>query len=57
MKGISLPKFGSPEDLFDLYYIVKQHAEQDMAWTTEIENVARMAPGQVQQFMEHLIKA
>jgi hypothetical protein len=57
MKGINLPEFGSPEEFVDLHDIVKQHAEQDSTWTTEIEKVASMAPGQVQKFMEHLIKA
>jgi hypothetical protein len=57
MKDIGLPEFGSPEDFVDLHDIVKQHAEQDSTWTTEIEKVASMVPGQVQQFMEHLIKA
>jgi hypothetical protein len=40
-----------------LHDIVKQHAEQDSSWTAEIEKVANMVPGQVQQFMEHPIKA
>jgi hypothetical protein len=57
MKDIGLPEFGSPEDFVDLHDIVKQHAEQDSTWTAEIEKVASMAPGQVQQFMEHPIKA
>jgi hypothetical protein len=48
MKGIDLPEFGSLEDFVDLHDIVKQHAEQDSAWTTDIEKVASMAPGQVQ---------
>jgi hypothetical protein len=57
MKGIDLPEFGSPEDFVDLHDIVKRHAEQDSTWTTEITKVASMVPGQVQQFMEHPIKA
>jgi hypothetical protein len=57
MKDIDLPEFDSPKDFFHLHDIVKQHAEQDSAWTTNIEKVANMEPGQVQQFMEHLIKA
>jgi hypothetical protein len=40
-----------------LHDIVKLHVEQDSSWTAEIEKVANMVPGQVQQFMEHLIKA
>ena len=57
MKGIGLPESGSPKDFIDLHNIVKQHEEQDSAWTTGIAKVASMAPGQVQQFMEHPIKA
>jgi hypothetical protein len=57
MKGIELPEFGSPEDFVNLHDIVKRHAKQDSAWTADISQVARMAPGQIQQFMEHLIKA
>ena len=57
MKDISLPKFDSPEDFVDLHDIVKLHVEQDLSWAAKIEKVANMAPGQVQQFMEHLIKA
>jgi hypothetical protein len=57
MKGIGLPEFSSPEDFVDLHDIVKRHAEQDSAWAVEIAQVESMAPGQIQQFMEHLIKA
>jgi hypothetical protein len=57
MKDIGLPEFNSPEDFVNLHDIVKQHAEQDSVWTTEIEKVASMVASQVQQFMEHLIKA
>jgi hypothetical protein len=57
MRDIGLPKFNSPEDFVDLHDIVKQHAEQDSLWTVEIEKVENMASGQVQHFMEHLIKA
>jgi hypothetical protein len=57
MKAIDLPEFDSPKDFVDLHNIVKQHTKQDLAWTIEIEKVAIMAPSQVQQFMEHSIKA
>jgi hypothetical protein len=57
MKDIALPEFGSPEDFLDLHDIVKQHAEQDLAWTAEIEKVVNMVPRQVEKFMEHPIKA
>jgi hypothetical protein len=57
MKDIGLPEFGSPEDVFYLHDIVKQHEKKDLTWTKEIEKVASMEPGQVEQFMERLIKA
>jgi hypothetical protein len=57
MRDIGLPEFGTPEDFVDLHDIVKLHAEQDSSWNAEIEKVMNMVPGQVQQFMEHPIKA
>jgi hypothetical protein len=57
MRDIDLPEFGTPDDFVDLRDIVKLHAEQDSSWVAEIARVANMAPGQVQQFMEHPIKA
>jgi hypothetical protein len=57
MRDIDLPKFDTPEDFVDLHDIVKLHAEKDSLWAVEIEKVANMASDQVQQFMEHLIKA
>jgi hypothetical protein len=51
-----LPKFGTPNDFVELHDIVKLHVEQDSSWAVEIAKVANMAPGQVQQFMKHLIK-
>jgi hypothetical protein len=57
MRDIGLPEFGTPDDFVDLRDIVKSHAEQDSSWAVEIEKVADMVPGQVQQFMEHPIKA
>jgi hypothetical protein len=57
MRDIGLPKFSSPEDFVDLHDIVKQHAEKESSWSTEIENVENMALGQVKQFMEHPIRA
>jgi hypothetical protein len=55
-KGIGLLEFGSPEDFVDLHAIVKRHLEQDSAWEVEISHVASMTLGQIQHFMEHLIK-
>jgi hypothetical protein len=57
MRDIDLPEFDTPDDFVDLHDIVKLHVEQDSSWAAEIEKVANMAPGQVQQFMEHPIKA
>jgi hypothetical protein len=57
MRDIGLLEFGTLEDFVDLHDIVKLPAEQDSSWTTEIEKVSNMVPGQVQEFMEHPIKA
>jgi len=57
MKGIGLLEFGSPRDFVDLHDIVKQHAEKKSTWAMDITQVASMASGQIQQFMEHSIKA
>jgi hypothetical protein len=57
MKDINLSEFESPKDFVDLHVIVKQHAKQDSTWTTMIANVESIVPGQVQQFMESLIRA
>jgi hypothetical protein len=47
MKYICLPEFDSPEDFVNLHDIVKEHAEKELTWTSNIEKVASMAPGQV----------
>jgi hypothetical protein len=57
MKGIELPKFGTPDDFFDLRDIVKLHGEQESSWSEEIAKVTDTMIGQVRQFMEHPIKA
>jgi hypothetical protein len=57
MKGIGLPKFVSFEHFVDLHVIVKRHAKKDSAWELEITKVASMELGQIQQFIEHPIKA
>jgi hypothetical protein len=57
MRDIDLPEFGTPDDFLDLHDIVRIHVEQDSSWDAEIEKVANMELGQVQQFMEHPIKA
>jgi hypothetical protein len=57
MRDIGLPKFNTPDDFVDLHGIVKLYAEKDSSWATKIVKVVNMAPGQVQQFMEHPIKS
>jgi hypothetical protein len=57
MKYIVLLEFQSPEDFVDSHDIVKQHAEQDSAWTVEIEKAVSMDLGQVKNFMKHPMKA
>jgi hypothetical protein len=57
MRDIALPKFNTPEDFVDLHDIVKLHVEHNSSWAADIEKVENMALGQVQQFMEHSIKA
>jgi hypothetical protein len=57
MKAISLPKFVSFEDIVHLHDIVKLNAKKDSAWELEITKVASMEPGQIQQFIDHPIKA
>ena len=57
MRDIDLLEFGKPEEFFDLRNIVKLHAKQDLSWVSEVAKVVDMVPGQVQQFMEHPIKA
>jgi hypothetical protein len=57
MKDIELLDFGTPDDFVNLCDMFKTHAELDSSWAEEIEKVTYMASGQVQQFMEHLIKS
>jgi hypothetical protein len=57
MRDIGLPEFDTADEFVDLHDIVKSHVKQDSSWAEEIAKVVDMAPGQVQQFMEHLIKA
>lgn len=57
MRDIDLPEFGTLDDFVDLHDIVKLHVEKNSSLDEEIEKVENMTPGQVEQFMEHLIKA
>jgi hypothetical protein len=56
MKDIDIHEFDTPDDFVELRDIIKLHVEQDSSWATKIVKVENMAPGQVQQFMEHPIK-
>jgi hypothetical protein len=57
MKDIGLPKFGTPDDFVDLRDIVESHTKQDSSWAERLAKVTDTAPGQVQQFLEHPIRA
>jgi 1,2-phenylacetyl-CoA epoxidase PaaB subunit len=57
MKDIGLLDFVSPKDFINFHDIVKRHVEQDSTWAVEIAQVESMTPDQIQQFMEHPIKA
>jgi hypothetical protein len=57
MRDRVLPEFDTPDDFVKLHDIVKLHVKQDSSWAVEIEKVENLVPSQVQQFMEHLIKA
>jgi hypothetical protein len=57
MRDIDLSEFITPDDFVDLCDIVNFNAKQDSSWVVEITRVEKMAPIQVQQFMEHPIKA
>jgi hypothetical protein len=56
MRDIGFPEFDTPEDFFELDDIVKLLAKKDSSWTTKIEKVVNMVPGQVHQFIDHPIK-
>jgi len=57
MKAIRLLEFGTPDDFVDLCDIVKYHTKQDSLWVEDLAKVIETAPGQVQRFMEHPIRA
>jgi hypothetical protein len=57
MKDIILPKVGMPDDFVDLHDIVESHTKKDSLWAKELSKVTNTTPGQVQQFMEHSIRA
>jgi hypothetical protein len=57
MKDIRLPEFGMPDDFVDLRDIVESHTKKDSSWAERLAKVTDTVPGQVQQFMEHPIKA
>jgi hypothetical protein len=57
MRDIGLHEFDTLDDFVDLRDIVKSHVEQDSSGAAEIEKVADMVPGKLQQFMEHLVRS
>ena len=57
MKDIGLLEFGTPDNFVDLCNIVKFNTKQDLLWVEDLAKVADTMPGQVQIFMEHLIRA
>jgi hypothetical protein len=57
MRNTDFLEFGSPKDFTDLHDIVKRHAEQDQVYKAKISQVSSMILGQVNNFMEPLIKS
>jgi hypothetical protein len=56
MRNTDLLEFGPLEDFANLCDIVKRHAKQYHVYEAKISQVSSMIPGQVQSFMEPLIK-
>ena len=57
MKDIKLPEFGTPSEFIDIRDVLKVYVEQDSLWNEECAKVDDERPGQVQQFIEHPIRA
>jgi hypothetical protein len=57
MKDVGLPEFGTPDEFTNLSDVFKMHSIQDSLWAEEWEKIADAKPRQVQQFMEHPIRA
>jgi hypothetical protein len=57
MKDVGLPEYGTLNMFINLNKIIKLCAEQDALWAEECERVIDAKPGQVQQFVGHIIKA
>jgi len=57
MKDIELPEFGMPNNFVDLQDIIKSHTEQDSSRAEELVKVTDTTSSQVQQFMDHPIRA
>jgi hypothetical protein len=57
MQNIGLPEFGTLDDFTDLCNIVELYTKQDSLWVEELAKVTDTMPGQLQQFMEHSIRA
>jgi hypothetical protein len=54
MKYIRILEVGILDDFFDL---VELHTKKDLLWDEDLAKVTDTTSGQVQQFMEHLIRA
>jgi hypothetical protein len=57
MKDIKLPEFGIPSEYINIRDVLKMYVEQDSLWTEEWAKVVDVRPIQVQQFIEHPIRA
>jgi hypothetical protein len=57
MKDSGLPEFDTPDESTNLSDVFKLYAEQDSLWTEEFAKIIDARPGQVQQFMEHPMRA
>jgi len=57
MKDIGLLEFDTPDDFVELHDIVESHTKKDSSWAERLAKVTDTTLGQVQQFMEHPIRA
>jgi hypothetical protein len=57
MKDVGLLEFGTPNEFANLSDVFKMHSIQDSLWAEEFAKIVDANPGQVQQFVEHPIKA
>jgi hypothetical protein len=57
MKDIKLPDFGMPDEFTDLCDIFESHTKKYSSWAKILAKVTDTEPRQVQQFIEHTIRA